>query len=355
MTGRLVSIQILRAVAALFVVFAHQWGAFVQLGAQNAIPDFKFGTFGVDLFFVISGFVMVYTSEELFGRRGAMREFIGRRLLRIVPLYWSLTTLLIAGWFAWFGWFGEKLPELVTWKNVLGSYFFVPVARPHNGEPLPVLSVGWTLNYEMFFYCLFAATIFLRRNVATVALTVVIFAIAAMPFDKPPLSVWSSGLICEFAFGTWVALAYRNGWRINPFLSAAMIVAGLALAIGTYPDEGTDAARPICWGFSALLIVAGSALCNADLKTGRWLIPLVAVGDASYALYLVHPLIPLAMKALRVPNVIDPVQYAFVYGSVSIGASIGAAFALNAFDHKARAAIRNGRPHRQDTQRSELA
>lgn len=292
------------------------------------------------MFFVISGFVVVYASEELFGRRGAMREFIGRRLLRIVPLYWGLTTLLIAGWFAWFGWFGEKLPELVTWKNVLGSYFFIPTPRPHDGQLLPVLSVGWTLNYEMFFYCLFAATIFLRRNAATLALTVIIFAIVAMPFDKPPMSAWSSGLICEFVFGMWIALAYRGGWRINPFLSAAMIAVGLALAIGAHPDEGTDAARIICWGFSALLIVAATAMCNVNFRIQRWLLPLVAVGDASYALYLVHPLIPAAMKVLRVPDIIDPVQHAFMYGSVSISASIGAAFALNAFDHKARAAIR---------------
>ena len=87
----LASIQVLRACAASMVLLAHQWQALEQVGAPDAIPNWVAGAFGVDLFFVISGFIMVYTSEPLFGRRDASRIFIGRRLLRIVPLYWALT------------------------------------------------------------------------------------------------------------------------------------------------------------------------------------------------------------------------------------------------------------------------
>lgn len=339
MTVRLASIQLLRAVAALFVVVVHQAGALARLGAPNATFDLSFGTFGVDLFFVISGFIMVYSSEELFGRPGALREFAGRRLLRIVPLYWGLTTLLIVIWVGWFGWFGEKLPELMTWKLILGSYFFVPVPRPHNGEILPLLSVGWTLNYEMFFYCLFAAALFLRRNAATLILSAAIFAISALPFEQAPMSVWSSGLICEFAFGMWIAILYRAGWRVSPLISGAMIVSGFVIAIGTYM-EIIAVPRVAGWGMAATLIVLAATICRTNLEGRHWLLPLIALGDASYALYLVHPFIPSALKALRVVSIFEPSRHALLFSVISVCASIGAAFLLNAFDKKAQAHIR---------------
>ena len=83
--GRLASIQFLRGLAALSVTLAH------------ALPycglEFRLGTAGVDLFFVISGFVMVYASEKYFAQRHGAREFMMRRLARIVPIYWATTSI----------------------------------------------------------------------------------------------------------------------------------------------------------------------------------------------------------------------------------------------------------------------
>jgi peptidoglycan/LPS O-acetylase OafA/YrhL len=276
---------------------------------------------------------MVYTSERLFGRTGATREFFGRRLLRIVPLYWALTTLVVVGWY------GLKLPDHVTWGNVIGSYLFIPTERP-NGTTNPVLGVGWTLNYEMFFYCLFAATIVLRRNAAVIALSIALFAIVAISFQQPPMSVWSSSLVCEFAFGMWIAVAYREGWRINPSLSIALIAAGLALSVYAYMGEFAVVSRVFGWGIGAALVVASVTLCRARFSTPSWLLPLVALGDASYALYLVHSFVPVAMIALHAPRFIDPAQHAYIYCGISVAASIGAAFALDVLDKAARSKIR---------------
>ncbi|MEA2964715.1 MAG: exopolysaccharide production protein ExoZ [Alphaproteobacteria bacterium] len=107
-SSSLVSIQALRAIAALLVF----WGHAINAVHQKIEADFPhlYGPFGVDLFFVISGFVMVYSSERLFGQPGAPITFFVRRLARIVPLYWLATAVLV--WFV--------VPYAST-KAVLGS------------------------------------------------------------------------------------------------------------------------------------------------------------------------------------------------------------------------------------------
>jgi exopolysaccharide production protein ExoZ len=86
-SSSLVSIQALRAIAALMVLVGHATTTLIVEQKAASLPNFAVGPFGVDLFFVISGFVMVYSSERLFGEPGASRKFFARRLARIVPLY----------------------------------------------------------------------------------------------------------------------------------------------------------------------------------------------------------------------------------------------------------------------------
>ena len=322
----LASIQVLRACAASMVLLAHQWPALRELGAPDAIPNWVSGAFGVDLFFVISGFIMVYTSEPLFGRRDAPRIFIGRRLLRIVPLYWALTIVLVVGWLFRFG----QLPEHSSWREVLSSLLFFPTAQA------PVLGQGWTLNYEMFFYCLFALAIVLRREIAVAVLTTVLFALTALPFTDPPMSVWGSSLVWEFAFGMWIGLAYRAGWRIAPTLAIVVAFASFAAALYVSPFDFAGVGRAVAWGVPAFLIVGSFALCRVDLGKLRVLAAVVALGDASYALYLVHSLVPKIMRVGGVPKIIDPVQHGYSYAAISVSVSIIAAFGLNAMDRRLR-------------------
>jgi exopolysaccharide production protein ExoZ len=97
---KLPNIQILRAVAALAVVFYHDGIETTNICASIGMPcnyDFWVGGFGVPLFFIISGFIMVMTSWNSFGRPGAPLDFIKRRITRIVPLYWLITSIAVIG------------------------------------------------------------------------------------------------------------------------------------------------------------------------------------------------------------------------------------------------------------------
>src|SRR5690606_35064881 len=104
------------------------------------------GDFGVDLFFVISGFIMVHVSRNQFARPGAPLDFVRRRLVRIVPLYWTMTTLMVA--------VVLLLPQSVDTATAdprqwIASYLFIPFERASDGMMRPVLGLGWSLNYEM--------------------------------------------------------------------------------------------------------------------------------------------------------------------------------------------------------------
>ena len=176
-TTPLISIQVLRAVAALAIVFAHLWPTFVFLGLPTAVANFLLGAAGVDLFFVISGFIMVYTSKPLFSQPGAPLYFFVRRIVRIVPLYWAATTVVLIFYLKTSFDLSERN---LTWMNVIASYLFLPL--PHlNGQTEPILGVGWTLNYEMFFYVVFAFATLLSQRWAVLAVTAFFIAVLTLP------------------------------------------------------------------------------------------------------------------------------------------------------------------------------
>jgi hypothetical protein len=172
-SSSLVSIQALRAIASLLVF----WGHAINAVTSKVAAEFPhlYGPFGVDLFFVISGFVMVYSSERLFGQPGAPMTFFARRLARIVPLYWAATAILV--WFV--------VPYAST-KAVLGSLFFTPRIP----SEAPLLFVGWTLIFEMFFYAVFAIALLAKRRFAVVAgatVVLICFSVVFAPDWAGPL------------------------------------------------------------------------------------------------------------------------------------------------------------------------
>jgi exopolysaccharide production protein ExoZ len=326
---RLDSIQVLRACAALIVVFAHLWPEFAGYGAGDRFPMFIVGASGVDLFFVISGFIMVYTAEPLFGQPGAPRQFFTRRLVRIVPLYWLATTIVLLQILH-----GSRdlSTSNLTWANVVSSYLFIPLGRPHGGETQPVLGVGWTLNYEMFFYCLFAVATMLPRRWAVLAVTVFFWSSINLPgqFGWPipqVLNVWFGPTVYEFAFGMWIALAFREGLRIPAWASGTLIAAGSALIILTDWDGFATIGRVSGWGGGTAMIVAGCVLANVrPARSVPWL-ALVFLGDASYALYLLHGFV-LEKLFLAAPYV-TPARHVWLYATAGMIASISVAVAAH--------------------------
>ena len=293
----LVSIQILRALAALSVAYghaAHEAGMLAaRKGTTFSAPLQGLSPAGVDLFFAISGFVMVISSTRFFGDIGGSLVFLRRRLARIVPIYWVATTLfLIALWFVP----GALNADPPTWPEIIKSYLFFPFARDPGIPIQPVYSLGWTLNYEMFFYVLFA--LFLPLP-ARIALPLVVGTLAAIVLagryigaSEGPYRFWSDPIVFEFAFGVVIGGLYLAGlrWSVRigmVVMGAGALVFALANASGVLPIHW----ERLAWiGLPLAVVLAGSALMRSPAAGGAWR-PLAILGDASYALYLFHPIV----------------------------------------------------------------
>ena len=280
---RLYSLQVLRAVAAVAVVFSHfQFDMARYVTQSTGLPNLVIGNAGVDLFFVISGFVIVYASEHLFAQPAGQWTFLQHRLIRIVPLYWIVTTAYIAIAIA-----GPVFEKSYSAATILGSFFFIPVPRL-DGIVEPIVGQGWTLNYEMLFYAVFAVAVAAPRRLAVAATAFFLIGLVFIGrfVDGLPTAVafWADPIIIEFIFGMGIALAYREGVRLPRLVAVTLIVAGFAL-LALFPTGGS--LRAFVWGIPAALIVAGSVFGRFALDARGWRIPII-IGNASYALYLVH-------------------------------------------------------------------
>ena len=175
------SVQALRGIAALFVICQH-------------ICFLQRGSFGVDLFFLISGFVVMLSTER------STEHFMGKRAVRILPLYWSLTVII---------WGGVLMfPDLFensegTFMNLYKSLSFIPFSQ--DGAMQPVVRVGWTINYEVQFYLLFMLSMQIswrfRALICSGMLAVLTVIGVLFPKLPVPLAFWTDSIILEFAFG----------------------------------------------------------------------------------------------------------------------------------------------------------
>jgi peptidoglycan/LPS O-acetylase OafA/YrhL len=320
----LLSIQVLRAVAALAVTIVHitSYEFARQLNLPDALPKSAFGSAGVDLFFVISGFIIVYASEPLFDRARGPQEFLLRRIARIVPLYWLTTTIILAYMLIRY----RDLAAInFSVEYIIASYFFIPYAQT-NGFMAPVHGVGWTLNYEMFFYATFCLALLFTRQVGVMVLAAVMVAFVGINQISPmpnPIGYLADPLILEFVFGMLIALALRTGFRIPRALSAIVLVLAVA-AIVASDLVGESIHRVVRWGMPCAAIVAAVALADTAARPGVVLRVLNFLGDASYALYLVHP-IAITLPRRLLPNVIDPAASPWLYAALLLIVAVAAA------------------------------
>ena len=289
-------IQALRGFAASIVVIHHatqQWSLYTV--GKGLSLFWANGAAGVDIFFVISGFVMAMSTIGREHKTHPALNFLGRRLIRVVPLYWVITFIFLFKLellrrFPGF----QNGPRLVEapFGYILSSLLFIPY-RNSLDTIAPLVVTGWTLTYEMFFYLLFAGALALRVGVAR-ALTPVLITLAAVGlFYKeswPTLTVLASPLLMEFLAGLLLGHVMIKGYRLNATASLVLGILALpALLLFVSPWDMANI-RFLEWGIPAFLLVLAAAMTEERLGRfwPRWVLLL---GDASYSLYLSHLLV----------------------------------------------------------------
>lgn len=283
------SIQVLRGCAASMVVLVH---SFVYLNARGIIPDVPqivdAGRAGVDIFFVISGFIMVCISGDNFAKPGAPIVFLVRRIIRIVPIYWFYTLLM--------GLLVYMLPHLVSqgktvsWAHLLASLFFVP--WPNNiGQVKPILSAGWTLNFEMYFYLVFSFILFFKKSYFIPTLTSLLLSGVILGYFYQPHSeifyVITSPLLIEFMMGCVIGVLYKHNLSVNNGVWYSLLLVGATLLILTGVYDVDDWPRVLIWGLPSALIVISSIFLEKCRKVDFPYI-FIKMGDSSYSIYLSH-------------------------------------------------------------------
>ena len=288
------SIQFLRAIAAYGVVLFHT-SRFLR-GNQTTVdvPDIVVGAAGVDLFFVISGFVMVYVAKP----HDTPGQFMLRRFIRIAPLYW-LATLGVIVTISIVPWVFQNVD--LSWMSVFLSLSFLP---SHNGAGLlePILFLGWTLNFEILFYAIFAGSLMLPASYRLIGLTAAISAVwlaASLIGIGAASEFYSNAILFEFVFGCWIAAALMSEnirKRCSPMFGLFLVMAGL-IGFAMSPidmDVTLQSDRILRYGIPAALVVAGLVMAEMTAKSPLRL-PLQSLGNSSYSAYLLHAfIVPIA-------------------------------------------------------------
>jgi exopolysaccharide production protein ExoZ len=289
--GSIDVIQAMRGVAALIVVLYHA-SRFIS-PYYTGLGWMLFGggsAMGVEMFFVLSGFIMVYTTTR--GPPVSTGKFLLRRFLRVWPLYMLGTGLavLMQGYHS------------INLNNLIQSLTFIPV----DDQP-PLLGVGWTLNFEIYFYFVFGLCMLLDRFrwpafFAWIALTLIVLPLMTSrtlmldgnqnyQYSIPYVNLMTSPLIWLFTAGVTVGLIYRSRIRFtSDFWARLTIFTLLACTMWHYSSSwrtqhGIDRAGMFVTPLTIAIIIASKSI---HLKMPRWL---VYLGDISFSVYLLHPLV----------------------------------------------------------------
>ncbi len=298
-------VQALRGVAAGMVLLHH--AAQTWVSKARGVPfnsEWVRLASGVDIFFVISGFVMAISAAKLRNRPSA-GTFMVRRAVRIMPMYWLATLLTVAKIVV------DRVPSKTggfSLTYVACSLLFLPWRPPLGSAAInPILPVGWTLYYEMFFYLLLALVLLLKvEPLRCLAPIMVVLSVAGL-FRRdtwPAVTVFFNPLLLEFLAGFCLARAWQYGVRLSAKICIPVLVFGFLCLLSGGDFSGS--LRPLLWGLPALLIV-GSAVFLEPVANGKVPRFLLRVGDASYSLYLIHQLIiaflmAVCVHAHRVPT-----------------------------------------------------
>ncbi|WP_293969100.1 acyltransferase [Sphingopyxis sp.] len=287
------SIQLMRAIAAMLVVLFHVHQAFAIrfttpfFAAESYL--FAFGAVGVHIFFVISGFIMVYTNPP--GKAFAAKTFFRRRLLRIYPIYWLCAALYLAVHVL----IGQAYA--LGLREAAGALLLLP------GNASSIIGPAWTLAFEMYFYLCFGLAMLAGSGRGLTILigffTISVAAGAVVQIDHPAWTLVTSSLLLEFIAGAaigWLLVSGklpRRGGLTITVLAIILFGAGIAAGYERAPSV-------VMWGVPSVMLILGLAMHEAARAPSALVRKLGHFGDSSYALYLIHILlVTLAIELAR--------------------------------------------------------
>jgi peptidoglycan/LPS O-acetylase OafA/YrhL len=328
---RLDWLQVLRGIAAVMVVLLHLWlHEQKAFGSSLVAPNlFKSGDAGVDVFFIISGFIMVFITPGAFQNFFDWASFLYRRFTRIFPPYWIVSVVLLPVWL--------RHPEMFNnfhhnQMDLGRSFLLFPQSS------FPLVGVGWTLIHELYFYILVSFLFFCRPNLRIAGVAIWFTALWAANLagsseyfqGSPVLQLVFSPFSMEFQLGMIVAFTWKwlklHGlpvWFYALLACASLValcVAGCLIPpVGGYPDNN-HLYRVAFFGLPAVFLVA--AIVQVDVS-GQFTAPgwAILIGDASYAIYLVHA--PIVSALYKIFARLDP--HPHFWAAVGALSGIGAA------------------------------
>ena len=300
---RLHTLQYLRAFAALAVVYSH---AVIQVEGYEKYLGHA-GSFGVDIFFVISGFIMIYISKPT----NTFGNFIMNRARRVIPLYWFFTFAMAAILLVMPSVF--KATQYDTMALIYSLAFIPQWSMVNPAEAWPIVAPGWSLNFEMYFYFVFALSLFFAEKYRVAFITLVIsavFIIAQILNDGESAAAFffAKTMVFEFVLGMFLAVAWKRGFRLSSSISWIVLVVATGMLFLHLPIP-----RIFEFGVPSLLIVMACLFINMK----EWRLG-VLLGDASYALYLSHIFVLGILRKVLPPILGDGQMAAYLFVLISI-------------------------------------
>jgi len=283
--GNVASIQFLRFIAAALVVFDHSALALSHHASwaisSGFLENAQFGASGVHIFFVISGFIMVYTSFQRKNDVGfSTMRFLTRRFVRIYPIYFFYCALYVLFYHQMFSVSYLSLPDLV------GALLLLP------GYSQKIIGQGWTLAYEVYFYLCFGIVMIVGLKRGLFILTAFflgsVLLRSVVDVSYPVAFVCTSSLLLEFLFGAWIAYAVLSGVRMPGALALAMVVIGLVGYAAGFVLGFSRLPSMLTWGVPSALLVGGLVFIESNAKLPSLIQRWSFLGDSSYSLYLLH-------------------------------------------------------------------
>lgn len=279
--GTIISIQVLRFVAAFMVVLFHAHVALVGKLPNHIAGQvdhaFEVGASGVHIFFVISGFVMVYTSIR--SRLNSI-GFLKRRLIRIYPIYWVVFVAYVVA--------HQLLGS--PYQHSAGEIGLASLLFP--GFSALVIGPGWTLSFEMYFYLCFALALVagVRNGLLALSIFYVLSVLIGRTLQVSPGQVLTDSLLLEFVAGAWLGVAYSRGFAVSQRTGAAFVMVAVVLFGSGFWLDYHSVPSIVSWGIPSLLLVTGALAFEPKLRSSRGRF-FGRLGDSSYLLYLSHVLI----------------------------------------------------------------